>query len=161
MKHNPLKSTSAGICQVITSLVHLPGSTLCYSLILQLLCLSLSAHLSEFEIFSTFVRIFFSPSKHFSVHLLVLILLFDSPSHPSLWSPSFLSPSLFFSPSLCCSRFCWGSERTARHPVKFHSLFTSISCHVHIFFLQDVFIAKKKIHSQKNSLYRIPHSNDA
>lgn len=28
MKHNPLKSTSTGICQVIIVLVHLPGSTL-------------------------------------------------------------------------------------------------------------------------------------
>lgn len=33
MKHNPLKSTSTGICQVITSLVRLPASTLCYSTI--------------------------------------------------------------------------------------------------------------------------------
>lgn len=127
MKLNPLKSTSTGICQVITGLARLPGSTLCYSLILQLLCLSLSAHLSDFKvfIFPTSVSYAFLSFK-ISIFS-VVILLFDSSSHPFFW---LLSSAFIFSLllSFCCSCYCWGAAWMARRPPsgQISLLFTSI-----------------------------------
>lgn len=85
----------------------------------------------------------------FLSYLLVLILLFDSPSHPSFWPSS--------SPSLCCSCYCWGSEWMAGSPPSGQISLSVFRRHsiMHIFSPKNVFIAK--LSPEKNSLYRTPH----
>lgn len=94
-------------------LVRLPGSTLCYSLMLQPLCPSLSAHLSEFEVsFGFFIFLFFKTPLFFSSHPAFWLLL------STFFLITFLSLLLFFSLSVCCS--CHrGSERTSSGQISF------------------------------------------
>lgn len=93
MKHNPLKSTSAGICQVIIGLVHLPGSTLllfnitgfCDS-VCRPICLNCKFfHICSCLFLSFKILLSFSSRPAVTLHP---ILLF--------WSPSSLSLRFFF-----------------------------------------------------------------
>lgn len=92
MKHNPLKSTSAGICQVIIGLVHLPGSTLllfnitgfCDSFC-RPICLNCKFfHICSCLFLSFKILLSFSSRPAVTLHPIRLF-----------WSPSSLSPSVF------------------------------------------------------------------
>lgn len=148
MKHSPLKSISAGICQVITSLVCMLESVLCYSLVVQLLCQSFCQYV---WIFSLLIYWLIYAS------LLFDILLFDSSPHP-FWSPS--SPSICFSLPLSAAVAMLRNTVDGQEPNMSSNLIVCLqalaSGH---FFPQNGLIAKSI--PRKNSLYRIPHADDA